>query len=118
MIIIEMRQALLDRALDQLEEAKKYDKKRKMIMCELEDTLYECYENSKDADEEYEDREDFEIPSSEMGEEDGEFEVNYRGRNSRSGMRNAMRMRYHNDENTIHGSWRKQLQNMRNIRRY
>lgn len=118
MVIIEMREALLDKALDQLDEAKKYGKKCKLAMCELEDTLYECYESSKDADEDYEDREDFEIPSSDMGEEDGEFEVNYRGRNSRSGKRNAMRMRYHDDENTIHGVWRKSLDRIRSMRRH
>ena len=105
MMIIELREALLDRALDQLDEAKKYGKKCKMAMCELEDTLYECYESSRYADEEYEDREDFEIPSSDMGEEDGEFEINYRGRNSRGGKRHAMRMRNHDDKNTMYGTW-------------
>ena len=118
MVIIEMREALLDKALDQLDEAKKYGKKCKLAMCELEDTLYECYESSKDVDEDYEDREDFEIPSSDMGEEDGEFEVNYRGRNSRSGRRHAMRMRYRDDENTIRGVWRKSLDRIHNMRKH
>lgn len=116
-MIIEMREALLDRALDQLEEAKKYGKKCKMAMCELEDTLYECYESGKDEDDDYEEREDFEIPSNDMGEEDGEFEVNYRDRNSRSAKRNAMRMRYRDDENTAHGVWRRSLSRMRGMRK-
>lgn len=118
MVIIEMREALLDKALDQLEEAKKYGKKCKLAMCELEDTLYECYESSKDSEDDYEDREDFEIPSGDMGEEDGEFEINYRGRGSRSGRRSAMRMRYRDDENSIHGMWRKSLDRMRAMRKH
>ena len=108
MMIIEFREALLDKALNQLDEAKEYGKKCKMAMCELEDTLYECYESSKESeDENYEDREDFEIPSEDMGDEEGEFEINYRGRNSRSAKRRAMRMRYHDDEDTMRGSWRR-----------
>ena len=108
MMIIEMREALLDKALDQLDEAKKYGKKCKLAMCELEDTLYECYESSNDTeDENYEDREEFDIPSEGMGDEEGEFEINYRGRNSRSARRNAMRMRYRDDDDTMHGSWRR-----------
>lgn len=117
MVIIELREALLDRALDQLDEAKKYGKKCKMAMCELEDTLYQCYESSKDVDEDYEEREDFEIPFDNMDEEDGEFEVNYRDRISRSGKRGAMRMKYHNDEDPVNGVWHKTISRMRGMRR-
>ena len=100
MMVIELREALLDKALDQLEEAKKHGKKCKLAMCELEDTLYECYESDKDYDEDYD--------SSSMGEnEEGEFEINYRDRDSRSGKRKAMRMRYRDDEDTMRGSWRR-----------
>lgn len=120
MMVIELREALLDRALDQLDTAKKYGKKCKLAMCELEDTLYECYETSKDVDdEEYEDREDYEGSSEDMGEEDGEFEINYRGRNSRGGKRHAMRMRHHSDEDTVRGTWNRSLSNLRKAyRRY
>ena len=117
-MIIELREALLDKALDQLTTAKKYGKKCKLAMCELEDTLYECYETSKDAeDEDYEYDEEYEVPSEDMGEEDGEFEINYRGRNSRSGKRHAMRMRNHGDEETVRGSWSRSLSNLRKAHR-
>ena len=101
MMVIELREALLDKALDQLEEAKKYGKKCKLAMCELEDTLYECYESDKDYDEE-----DYD-PSSMGDNEEGEFEIDYRDRDSRSGKRRAMRMKYRDDEDTVRGSWRR-----------
>jgi hypothetical protein len=56
-----------------------------MILCELEDTLYDCFESDDDEDE----TEDFEMP----GSEDSELELRRRAYRygSHSGMRRGMR---------------------------
>ena len=52
MMVIEMRKAAQDRAFGLLEEIKELGHQKKMVLCELEDALYECFESSE---EEYED---------------------------------------------------------------
>lgn len=73
MILIEMREAAYDKAFELLDKVKEHGKAVKMTLCALEDQLWECYESSKDEEDyEFEDRDEFEIPSGE------ESEMNYR----------------------------------------
>lgn len=97
MMVIEFREAAYDKAFRLLDEVKERNKENKMVLCALEDAMYDCYEASRDSEEEYEDREDFEIPPIEDG--DDELEINYRN-GSRSAMRRNMRMRYHDSDET------------------
>lgn len=94
---IKMREAAYEKAFELLDEAKELNKQKKMVLCELEDAIYDCYEASKDKEnEEYEDRDGFDIPG-----DDEESEMDFRGRNgSRSGMRKGMRsgMRNYDDD--------------------
>lgn len=53
MVMIEMREAAKETAFDLVDEAKDLQHQQKMVLCELEDTLYDCFEDSKD-DKEYE----------------------------------------------------------------
>ena len=94
MVVIEMRDAAYDTAFDLLEEAKHSAKKTKLTLCELEDAMYDCYEASKEEQDDYESEEP---------------EVEFRGRRDyreyeddrmrededdmRSGMRRSSRMR-------------------------
>lgn len=94
-MLIEFREAAYDKAFRLLDEVKERNKENKMVLCALEDAMYDCYEASHNSEEEYEDREDFEIPSEEDG--DDELEINYRG-GSRGAMRRNMRMRYRDNE--------------------
>jgi len=52
MVMIEMRDAAYDTAFELLEEAKHSAKKTKLTLCELEDAMYDCYESSKEEQEE------------------------------------------------------------------
>lgn len=52
MVIIENKEAAQDRAFDLVDELHELGHQKKMILCELEDTLYDCFE--KDSDEENE----------------------------------------------------------------
>lgn len=54
MMVIELRQAAKEKAFDILEEIKHLGHEKKMALCELEETLYECFESSEEDDEEYE----------------------------------------------------------------
>lgn len=74
MVMIEMREAAQDKALDLVEELHELGHQKKMILCELEDTLYDCFEK-------YDDKEDDE---SEEGKDLG-FKNKYM---RRYGMRN------------------------------
>lgn len=86
MIVIEMREAAYEKAFGLLDEIKDLGKKKRMVLCELEDTLYECYDASKDKEsDEYE--EDYETP--EIGEESSDIDFRRRG-----GYRSGMRMRH------------------------
>lgn len=48
MMVIEMREAAQDKAFELLDEMKDLGRQKKMVMCELEDTLYDCFESDKD----------------------------------------------------------------------
>ena len=50
MMVIEMREAAQERALDLVEELHELGHEKKMVLCELEDTLYDCFEDSKEDD--------------------------------------------------------------------
>lgn len=99
MVMIEMREAAQDKAFDLLDEAKDLDRQRKMVMCELEDTLYDCFEDVKDGD----DSEEKSDEGTDLGFK-GDYNRHYAMRNfdkdmddDMHGMRNyrrrAMRMR-------------------------
>lgn len=53
MMVIEMREAAQEKALDLIDEMKDLGRQKKMVLCELEDTLYDCFEEPK-GDEEHE----------------------------------------------------------------
>lgn len=48
MMVIEMREAAREKAFDLVEELHELGHEKKMVLCELEDTLYDCFEDSKD----------------------------------------------------------------------
>lgn len=52
MVVIEMREAAQEKALDLIDELHDLGHEKKMILCELEDTLYDCFETPKDEKEE------------------------------------------------------------------
>lgn len=52
MMVIEMRQAAQDAAFELIDEIKDLGRQKKMAICELEDTLYDCFEESKEAESE------------------------------------------------------------------
>ena len=54
MMVIEMRDNAYDTAFELLDEAKHSAKKTKLTLCELEDAMYDCYEASKEGNEDYE----------------------------------------------------------------
>lgn len=79
-MVIEMREAAYNKVFDLLDEVKDLGKKKKLVLCELEDAIYECYESSK---EEYESMDDEQY-------EDDDTDMNfrrYRGMRSSRGMR-------------------------------
>lgn len=101
MVLVEFREAALNRAFDELEEAKSSMKKVKLSLCSLEDALCELYESH---DEELSDKEEYSevMPGDTYDAEvtGNDIEVNYRRRRGmrggmryRSGMRRGMRMR-------------------------
>jgi len=53
MVMIELRDSAYDKAFELLEDAKHSAKSTKLTLCELEDAMYECYEASKEEQEEY-----------------------------------------------------------------
>jgi hypothetical protein len=50
MMVIEMREAAREKAFDLVEELHELGHEKKMVLCELEDTLYDCFEDSKEDD--------------------------------------------------------------------
>ena len=52
MMVIETREAAQDKALDLVEELHELGHQKKMVLCELEDILYDCFEkdDKEDAD--------------------------------------------------------------------
>lgn len=51
MVVIEMREAAQEKALDLVDELHELGHQKKMILCELEDTLYDCFETPKEGEE-------------------------------------------------------------------
>lgn len=49
---MEMREAAQEKALDLVEELHELGHEKKMVLCELEDTLYDCFEKSEDEESE------------------------------------------------------------------
>ena len=49
--MIEMREAAQERALDLIDESKDLHRQQKLVMCELEDALYDCFESSEEKEE-------------------------------------------------------------------
>lgn len=88
MVVIEMREAAYDKAFGLLDEIKDLSKKKKMVLCELEDAIFECYEASRNKEDEHE--EDYE---SHDGEESSDIDFR-----RRSGYHSGMRYRRHHDE--------------------
>lgn len=54
MVVIEMREAAQEKALDLIDELHELGHQKKMILCELEDTLYDCFETPEDEKEDEE----------------------------------------------------------------
>lgn len=52
MMVIEMREAAQEKALDLVEELHELEHQKKMILCELEDALYDCFDNDDDKEDE------------------------------------------------------------------
>lgn len=85
MVIVEFKDAVYSKAFELLDDAVDHVKSTKMVLCALEDALYECYDaSSSESEEEYDSEE-----SSEYGD-DSEM-------NLRRGRRSAMR--YRNEDN-------------------
>ena len=53
-MVIEMREAAQEKALDLIDEMKDLGRQKKMVLCELEDTLYDCFDDSKEDEESHE----------------------------------------------------------------
>lgn len=51
MVMIEMREAAQEKAFDLVDELHELGHQKKMILCELEDALYDCFETPKDKEE-------------------------------------------------------------------
>ena len=96
MMVIEMREAAQDKAFELIDELHELGHQKKMVMCELEDTLYDCFEGSE---EELSDKSD---EGTDLGFKRG-YNRNYAMRNfdddedrymqMRMNRRRAMRMR-------------------------
>ena len=98
MMVIEMREAAKDKAFDLIEEIKELGHKKKLALCELEDTLYECFESEEDDE-----------------VEDEETDMKYRrGKNYRS---RKYSMRDHREEDEDYEDRRRDHRGMR-MRRY
>ena len=52
MVMIEMREAAQEKAFELVDELHDLGHQKKMILCELEDTLYDCFEAPKDEESE------------------------------------------------------------------
>lgn len=49
---------LIDETYDLFDESKKIERQKKMVLCELEDTLYDCFESKDDDDKEKDEKSD------------------------------------------------------------
>ncbi len=48
MMVIQMREAAQEKAFELLDELHELGHQKKLALCELEDTLYDCFEDSKE----------------------------------------------------------------------
>jgi len=96
MMVIEMREAAREKAFDLVEELHELGHEKKMVLCELEDTLYDCFEDSKE--------DDMESEKSDEGTDLG-FKSKY---NRHYAMRN-----FDDDEDT-HRQYRRSMRMRRN----
>lgn len=92
MMVIELRKAAQDKAFELLDEIKDLGHQKKMVLCELEDALYECFESSEEEYEDYEKEPDIEFRKrrsyrSGMRKHDDDYEDEYEGMRMRHGMR-------------------------------
>lgn len=86
-----MRKAAQDKAFELLDEIKDLGHQKKMVLCELEDALYECFESSEEEYEDYEKEPDMEFRKRRsyrygMRKHD-DYEDEYEGMRMRRGMR-------------------------------
>jgi hypothetical protein len=106
-MIIETRQAAKDKAFDILDEIKDLDRKKKMAICELEETLYECFESSDE--DEYEDEE---FESEHESDEEDDRDMDFRNRKSyRAGRLHQMRKE--DEEDDKYSSYKRRQMRMR-----
>ena len=92
MMVIELRKAAQDKAFELLDEIKDLGHQKKMVLCELEDALYECFESSEEEYEDYEKEPDMEFRKRRsyrygMRKHDDDYEDEYEGVKMRRGMR-------------------------------
>lgn len=92
MMVIELRKAAQDKAFELLDEIKDLGHQKKMVLCELEDALYECFESSEEEYEDYEKEPDMEFRKRRsyrygMHKHDDDYEDEYEGMRMRRGMR-------------------------------
>lgn len=88
MVLIEMRESVMNNMIDEIEEAKKSLHKTKSALCNIEDLVDEMYR----AQEEY--PEDVDMPEDE-DRYTGEIEVSYQNRRNMRNMRDNEKM-WHN----------------------
>lgn len=91
-MVIELRKAAQDKAFELLDEIKDLGHQKKMVLCELEDALYECFESSEEEYEDYEKEPDVEFRKRRsyrygMRKHDDDYEDEYEGMRTRRGMR-------------------------------
>lgn len=117
MVLVEMRKSMFDKAFEQLDEVKHYGKKQKLALCELEETLYDCYE-SEGEEGEYEDYSNEELENPSENGYENEYEIDYR-RSSNMGRRSGLRMRHHDDDDDMNmRKMRVRSRRLRNRNRY
>lgn len=91
-MVVELRKAAQDKAFELLDEVKELGHQKKMVLCELEDALYECFESSEEEYEDYEKEPDMEFRRRRsyrygMRKHDDDYEDEYEGMRMRRGMR-------------------------------
>lgn len=105
MVVVEMREAAQEKALDLVDELHDLGHQKKMVLCELEDTLYDCFEGSEE-----DEKEDSTDEGTDLGfknkyarryaqrnfedDEDKDMEMSHRYRRSRMRMRRNRMGRY------------------------
>ena len=104
MVVIEMREAAQEKALDLVDELHELGHQKKMVLCELEDTLYDCFENPEDTEKEEPSDEGTDLgfknkymnryQMRNFNDDDKDMEMSHRYRRSRMRMRRNRMGRY------------------------